>query len=197
MKHYLPQRGFTFLLLALLVVSCREAAPEPTEPANDSLTVEIDESSSDFAAIPVAIGLMVTDLDASIEFYQNILGLTPSGGFDLDGDFGRRSGLTDNEPLSVKTFTFGEGPGASTLKLVTSPPTKAEAHGRYIHDEDGVQYLTVMVNNMDAILERLGAHQVPLLGETPINLGTEDNERLFVLVQDPDGTLVELIEPAQ
>ncbi|WP_173021477.1 VOC family protein [Lewinella sp. W8] len=193
MKKLMDQHGFTILFLALLVTACQEAAPEEVPEESPELTVAI-EAEGEYAPIPVAIGLMVTDLDASINFYQNILGLTPTGGFDLDGDFGRRSGLTDNQPLSVKTFTFGEGPSATTLKLVTSPPTKAEEHGRYIHDGDGVQYLTVMVNSVSPILERLGAHQIPLLGETPINLGSEENERLFVLVQDPDGTLVELIE---
>jgi catechol 2,3-dioxygenase-like lactoylglutathione lyase family enzyme len=196
MKKVFDQHGFTVLFLALLVTACQQATPADTPDESTALAIQVEEDG-DFAPIPVAIGMMVTDLDASIEFYQNILGLTPTGGFDLDGDFGRRSGLTDGEPLSVKTFTFGEGPSATTLKLVTSPPTRAEDHGSFIHDEDGVQYLTVMVNNMSAILERLGAHQIPLLGETPINLGTEENERLFVLVQDPDGTLVELIEPAK
>jgi len=48
------------------------------------------------------------------------------------------------------------------------------------------------VNSLDPVLKRIKKHNVKLLGETPVALGETDH---FVLVQDPDGTIIELIGP--
>jgi hypothetical protein len=55
-----------------------------------------------------------------------------------------------------------------------------------------MQYITIMVNSLEPFLERIKEHKVKLMGDTPIPLGETDN---FVLVQDPDGTIIELIGP--
>jgi hypothetical protein len=55
-----------------------------------------------------------------------------------------------------------------------------------------MQYITINVNSLAPFLERIKKHKVKLLGETPIPLGESDH---FVLVQDPDGTIIELIGP--
>ena len=45
---------------------------------------------------------------------------------------------------------------------------------------------------LDPVLKRIKEHKVKLLGNTPIPLNETDH---FVLVQDPDGTIIELIGP--
>jgi len=54
-----------------------------------------------------------------------------------------------------------------------------------------VQYLTVYVKDMAPFVERLRAANIPFLGKTPIKIANDTKD--FVLVQDPDGTFVELI----
>ena len=46
--------------------------------------------------------------------------------------------------------------------------------------------------SLEPILGRIKKHGVKLLGETPITLNETDH---FVLIQDPDGTIIELIGP--
>jgi hypothetical protein len=45
---------------------------------------------------------------------------------------------------------------------------------------------------MKPLLERIKKHDVKMLGKTPAML---NETRQFVLVQDPDGTFIELIGP--
>jgi lactoylglutathione lyase len=55
----------------------------------------------------------------------------------------------------------------------------------------GIRYFTLYVKSIDRALERLKAANVPLLGETPVDLGGT----LLVAVRDPDGNFYELIGP--
>jgi len=61
-----------------------------------------------------------------------------------------------------------------------------------VPDDTGVQYITIFVKSMKPLIERIQKHKVKMLGKTPTML---DANRQFVLVQDPDGTFVELIGP--
>jgi hypothetical protein len=63
---------------------------------------------------------------------------------------------------------------------------------KFIHDDTGVQYVTIFVKSMKPFVERINKHHVKFLGKTPTKL---DEERQFVLIQDPDGTFIELIGP--
>jgi hypothetical protein len=60
----------------------------------------------------------------------------------------------------------------------------------YIQDDLGMQYITIFVKSIKPFLKRIKEHKVKLLGDTPTHLS---EERMFVLVQDPDGTFIELI----
>ncbi len=59
-------------------------------------------------------------------------------------------------------------------------------------DDTGMQYITIFVKHLIPIMERAKKHQVKILSGEPSTLG--DN-RYFLLVQDPDGTFIELIGP--
>ncbi|MEM9258106.1 MAG: VOC family protein [Bacteroidota bacterium] len=198
MKTTIMPRLFALAFLASIVLACQNTAEKVEEAATeaaDTAVELIDENDTDFASRSIAIGLMVADLDASINFYHNILGLPEAGGFDLEGGFGIQSGLTDNQPLSIKQYSFGKGDAATILKLVTTdPPVKAHDNSAFIHDDNSVQYLTVYVKDIDPFVERLRAANIEFKGNTPINIGSEEEPQAFVLVQDPDGTFVELIE---
>ena len=68
--------------------------------------------------------------------------------------------------------------------------------GANIMSHTGMQYITINVTSLAPFLKRIKAHGVKLLGETPVPLGS-DGARSFVLIQDPDGTFIELIGPLQ
>lgn len=139
----------------------------------------------------IDVGVVVSDLDRSMQFYQEVIGMTRVRNFDLDADFGERSGLTDARPVHIEGLKLEDSEQATEWKLMSfddaAPPNKG-----HIHDDLGMQYITIRVDDLDPYLERIRAHDVAFRGETPIALG-EDNH--FALIQDPDGTFIELIGP--
>ena len=138
----------------------------------------------------VAIGIISADLAAARHFYVDLLGFEPAGGFAIDEAFGRRSGLSAGAPFSVTLVQPRGGDGSFQLKLVEFAAPPATPRDEVVQARLGMQYLTLIVDDFDAILARLTADGVETLGETPLALG---DGRGFALVQDPSGTFVELI----
>lgn len=73
---------------------------------------------------------------------------------------------------------------------------KKAAHPKqkFIQDDTGAQYITIQVKSLKPIIERLKGQKVAFLGSTPTQLNKDAH---FVLVQDPDGTFIELIGPLE
>ncbi len=155
-----------------------------------SLTVSADPS--EFASPTISVGVIVSDLDKSLAFYTNVVGMTRVSSFDVDVDFTRRSGLTEGTDLHVEVLKLVDDPEATQWKLMTFGDKAKKQSNRYISSHTGMQYTTINVKNLTPFLERIKKHKVKLLGETPIPLGPD---RHFVLIKDPDGTFVELIGP--
>lgn len=135
------------------------------------------------------IGLVCSDLNRSLDFYKNIIGMTETGGFEVDGQFGTDSGLSDGKPFSVKTLKLDNTPTATTLKLACCSDTTA-VKPAYVTDSPGVRYLTFEVKSTKSIKEQLQKNGIRILGKGPVDMG--DNQELL-LVQDPDGVFVEII----
>ena len=62
----------------------------------------------------------------------------------------------------------------------------------FIHSHTGMRYFTLLVKDLTPVLARIKDRKIKLLGETPVPLGASSH---FILIQDPDGTFVELIGP--
>jgi catechol 2,3-dioxygenase-like lactoylglutathione lyase family enzyme len=141
----------------------------------------------------IHIGVVVKDLDASLAFYTEVIGMTKAGGFEVDAEFGKASGLTGGLPFSVTVLKLKDEPDAAQFKVMSFEKDAVTPKSTYIQDALGMQYVTLMVSDLTPFVERIKARGVPLLGKTPVPLG--DDGRQFVLVQDPDGTFIELIGP--
>ncbi len=139
----------------------------------------------------IDIGLVVSDLEQSVAFYENALGMQRAYSFNVDSAFARRSGLTAGAPLHAVALKLTTDDDAPVLKLVrTGEPDTYRPH--FINEQSGVRYLTVFVTALEPVLERLKQHNVPVLGDGPVQLSDGQS---FALVQDPDGVFVELIGP--
>jgi catechol 2,3-dioxygenase-like lactoylglutathione lyase family enzyme len=150
--------------------------------------------TNEFSNETISIGVVVSDLNKSLNFYTNVIGMKKVGGFSVNGDFGKRTGLTDNLPVSVTILKLGESKTATEWKLMSFGKSSAHPKQNYLHDDTGMQYITIFVKSLKPVLQRIKEHQIKLLGETPIALGGNNH---FALVQDPDGTFVELIGPME
>lgn len=149
-----------------------------------------------FSSKTIHLGMVVSDLPTSVAFYKDVVGMVQVDrtSFDIDGEFGKRSGLTDGSPFHVEVLKLGSGEEATQLKLMSIGEKAKKTENSYIHTNTGIQYLTFLVEDITTCVDNIRKHGVKLLGETPTPLG---DGKSFVLIQDPDGTFVELIGPAR
>ena len=148
---------------------------------------------SPFTEGTIHIGVVTKDLDASVAFYTDVIGMTKTGGFEVDAAFGKASGLTNGLAFSVTVLRLKDSPDAAQFKLMSFEQDAKTPKSAHIEDALGMQYVTLMVSDLTPFVARIKAAGVSFLGETPVPLGDSGNH--FVLVQDPDGTFIELIGP--
>ena len=149
---------------------------------------------SNFSSKLIGLGVVVSDLERSLDFYVNGIGMVKAYSFKINEDFSKRSGLSNGVPTAVTVLKLENSPEANEWKLMSfdnkvSPPRK-----KFIQDDTGVQYITINVKALKPVIERLKQKNVAFLGSTPIPLNQKSH---FVLVQDPDGTFIELIGPME
>lgn len=148
-------------------------------------------AQSEFSSNLIGVGVVVKDIDSSLFFYLNVIGMRKVGEFDVEAEFAKTSGLSNGVPFHVDVLKLVDSPDANVWKLMSFGKDAAHPMPTYIQDDNGMQYITINVNSLEPFLKRIKKHNVKLLGDTPVALG----ENHFVLIQDPDGTIIELIGP--
>jgi predicted enzyme related to lactoylglutathione lyase len=157
-----------------------------------SATAQNQELKSEFSNPTIFVGSVVTDLAKSVEFYTKIIGMTKTGEFSVDGPKAKDLGLTDGRPVYVTVLKLVDSPQANEWKLMSFGTKPGHKKPKYLHDDTGMQYITILVNHLNPIIERIEKNSIQILSGKPSVLG---ENRFFILVQDPDGTFIELIGP--
>lgn len=151
-------------------------------------------SQSNFSSKLIGLGVVVSDLENSLDFYVDGIGMVKTNSFAINEDFSKRSGLSNGVPASVTVLKLEDSPEANQWKLMSFGKKATHPKQNFIQDDTGVQYITINVKALKPVIERLKQKGVPFLGSTPTPLNENSH---FVLVQDPDGTFVELIGPME
>lgn len=130
------------------------------------------------------VGLCVADLDRSRRFYEGALGFT----FDRslrppDAVCATLLGLDPPVGLTAVYLTRG----AFTLELLHFDRPDHPPARRRPMTEPGLTHLSVTTDDLDATLVRVAAHGGEVLAATHVGVA--------VMVRDPDGQLLELIQP--
>jgi catechol 2,3-dioxygenase-like lactoylglutathione lyase family enzyme len=122
----------------------------------------------------IEVGIVTTNLDAMVAFYEGFLELELQGEIEFPGGSQRR-------------YTLGNG----VLKLVTysTPPSAPSAQGGG-RAQAGVRYFTIGVKNLSAVAETLTASDYQVVEaltefEPVPGMG-------WLFVADPDGNWIEL-----
>jgi catechol 2,3-dioxygenase-like lactoylglutathione lyase family enzyme len=138
---------------------------------------------------------IVRDLDASLAFYRDGLGLDVQG---PPGDASANPALRNmfGLPDAKIRWAIARTPAApGGVELVEISDARGQRLDRRLEDI-GANCLVVTVRDLDgtlARLEKLGARVVSLGGE-PVTIGQGTR---IVVVKDPDGHFVELSQPAE
>lgn len=76
-----------------------------------------NKSVSDFDPKPMDIGLVVSDLEKSLDFYTNVIGMTKVSTYHFSGENAKLAGLTDGKALDIINLKLNDEPGAPGYKL--------------------------------------------------------------------------------
>ena len=118
------------------------------------------------------LGVLVSDIQASLEFYQNLLGLEFVGKVPLP--FG-----------TMHRLRFG----TSDFKLI-DPKTKPPKGAIGLEKALGFRYVTFVVSNLSDLCRELKSKGIEFaIPETELVPGTR-----IAMVKDPDGNIVEFVE---
>lgn len=149
-------------------------------------------AQSEFSNPTIFVGNVVVNLEKSINFYTHVIGMTKTGEFSVDGEKSKELGLTDGRPIDVAVLKLEDSPQSNEWKLMSFGTKPGHKKPKWIHDDTGAQYITILVNHLNPFIERAKKYNVKVLSRVPSQLG---DDKFFILIQDPDGTFIELIGP--
>jgi methylmalonyl-CoA/ethylmalonyl-CoA epimerase len=124
------------------------------------------------------IAILVDNLDTSLTFWQDILGLKPSRVSDLP-----------QESARIAFFPLG----GSEIELV-QPTTADSGLSRYLEKRGpGMHHLCLEVTDLYILLEQLKANGVQLINDEP-KIGEGGKLYAFIHPKSSNGVLVELYQ---
>jgi catechol 2,3-dioxygenase-like lactoylglutathione lyase family enzyme len=161
----------------------------------DGLVAQVTQSgeadgSTELNADPASIALTPGDPEASIRFYRDILGFDLKtgdweAGKDVMNALGAEMGMVRRSrayiPGSKVRFELDEYSGLATQRAFY-----------YYNSMPGAVTLQLLVRDLDGMVKALRAAQVRIVttGQQPVTL----NGSRTVLIRDPDGIFIQLIE---
>ena len=151
-------------------------------------------AQSNFSSPLIGVGVVASDLQKSLNFYINGIGMVKVGEFSVNSDVAKRTGLTGGIPFDVTVLKLIDSVDANQWKLMSFGKESKGKKQKFIQDDTRMRYITINVKSLKTYIERLKMMGIEFLGETPTKLGENS---YFLLVQDPDGTFVELIGPME
>jgi len=139
------------------------------------------------------ISVNCTHLERSLEFYKAI-GFREIADIGESGGGGLEKGLRIPNPRARgRRLKLGDDSGALNLDLIEwlSPRTEGRAYPRLNHA--GITRIALHTGNLQKTYEELKARGIEFYSEPQV-LQFRGGSSLFVCFEDPDGTVLELIE---
>ena len=151
-------------------------------------------SGNNFTTGVVDFGIVVSDLDKSVKFYESI-GFVKFGEFDVPKEVTGDAGLLDYKPLTIKVMTLNGDAADTKVKLMESKSAKA-APNSFTDSTLGMSYTTIFVKDAGKTLAMLKEKGIKVLNKGPVDLtpvGFDPN--YLIVIRDPDGNLIEFVGP--
>lgn len=135
-------------------------------------------------------GIVVSDMERALGFYRDLLGLRVESDQRETGEFIEE--LLAMPGVEVRTVKLAAAEGQALVELLQFSGEAGSADGAGNLRRLGPTHAALTVEGLDALHARLRAEGVPFLSPPR----TSPNGRARVaFCADPDGTMLELVEP--
>jgi catechol 2,3-dioxygenase-like lactoylglutathione lyase family enzyme len=138
-------------------------------------------------------GFVVKDLEKTIDFYTNVLGLRVAGRMERSGDFACQLLAFDNAHIKGAFLDLGEGHQLELIQYLQPP----SGSGGINRNDLGASHLAFFVENIEEFYTDKSQRGLRFNSE-PAALH-DDGGRLLrkaLYAQDPDGNWLEFVELA-
>ena len=133
------------------------------------------------------IGIVVKDLESSLYFYRDLLGLQIIKKMEESGNFIDNISSLKNVQVTTVKMSF---PSGQMIELLKYHPHPAEQKMREIC-EIGISHIAFTVDNLDIEYKRLKDKEIKF--NSPPQL-SPDGYAKVTFCMAPEGTLIELVE---
>ncbi|MBC8268136.1 MAG: VOC family protein [Rhodospirillaceae bacterium] len=134
------------------------------------------------------IGIVVSDMDASMHFYCDLLGLRSADVIAESGSF--LDGLLGMDKARIRTAKLAASDGPTLIELLAfdqPEPTQATPLTAI-----GPTHVALSVSDLDQLYQRMTKAGVDF--NAPPALSPQGGAKV-AFCRDPDGTFIELVEP--
>lgn len=131
----------------------------------------------------VDIGIVCSNFQDSITFYRDTLGLPVVEEIRVSDEIAIKSGLA---PSGFRQVRLKAGDTLIKLMQIQTPPREGTSYFK-----SGVRWITLFVDDINSVYSNLTAKGVEFLSE-PLN---PKDAQWIVCAYDPDGILIEFVEP--
>ena len=141
------------------------------------------------------IGICVRDMEKSLAFYRDALGMKVLGDRATDPTEGGRTHNYKHRRKTRRWVSLGHGEGATPTLTLTSHPGEEPDGQPILLDQVGISHISFAVDDVKGLAEELISQGVELAG--PIEAFTNARgEVRSIYVRDPDGILVQFNTPS-
>lgn len=140
----------------------------------------------------VDIGVPVSDLERSLDFYTNVLGMEKTDTWESTREMSTTLGINSGKAFNIINLKLDCEGYVLKYKLNKTEgnehkdKTKARTSESYGFEELGNRYLTINVKSVDPFIERIKDNNIKY------KMVVLPNGYRVVLLHDPDGALLEI-----
>ena len=137
-------------------------------------------------------GITVSNLERSLEFWQNVLGFEFSHRAHQTGEMA--SEITGVAGAEIKLAVV-KAPGGHKIELLEylAPPDRKQ-HVDLRPCDVGSVHIALTVDNLDAVLQKIAASGWKAAGKPQTLTAGPNAGKRVVYVRDPDGTTIEFMQ---
>jgi catechol 2,3-dioxygenase-like lactoylglutathione lyase family enzyme len=138
-------------------------------------------------------GFTVSNLERSLAFWRDVLGFELSHTAHQTGELA--SEITGVPGAEIKLAVL-KAPGGHKIELLEyhAPPAR-KRHGNLRPCDLGHAHVALLVDDLEAILERIAAQGWEAAGQPQTLVSGPNAGKRVVYVRDPDGATIELMQP--